>query len=120
MASSVVPVADDIVILKLKKNQEIRLRAIAKKGTGKEHAKWAPASNVVFRHVPDIRLNFDKFEELDDQLKQELYVKRNLHSHSYSHSHLTSSFFFFFFFSFSSLQFIFISRLIIQQMRYIV
>jgi hypothetical protein len=70
----VVPVADDILLLKLKKNQEIRLRAIAKKGTGKEHAKWSPACNVVYRFVPDIRLNIEKFNELDQNQKRELYV----------------------------------------------
>jgi DNA-directed RNA polymerase II subunit RPB3 len=83
----VVPVADDIIILKLRKNQEIRLRAIAKKGTGKEHAKWSPVSNVVYRHVPDIRLNTDKLNELDESQKREFV--RSCPSRVYKYDEVT-------------------------------
>eukprot|EP00277_Geminigera_cryophila_P004236 CAMPEP_0179419532 /NCGR_PEP_ID=MMETSP0799-20121207/8651_1 /TAXON_ID=46947 /ORGANISM="Geminigera cryophila, Strain CCMP2564" /LENGTH=335 /DNA_ID=CAMNT_0021193015 /DNA_START=74 /DNA_END=1081 /DNA_ORIENTATION=- len=53
-----------IVIAKLKKNQSLKLTAIAKKGLGKMHSKWSPASGVVFQYEPEVRLNYDKLEEI--------------------------------------------------------
>ena len=45
---------DPIIIAKLKKNQELDLHMIAKKGTGKEHAKWSPVCSCIMQHVPEI------------------------------------------------------------------
>jgi len=53
-----------IVIAKLKKNQSLKLTAIAKKGYGKMHSKWSPASGVVFQYEPDVQLNYDKLETI--------------------------------------------------------
>ena len=52
----VVPVKYDkpIVIAKLKKNQVLNMTMTAKKGIGKEHAKWSPVSCCILQQVPEI------------------------------------------------------------------
>ena len=53
----IVPVSDKIPILKLAKEQKIRLEAYVRLGKGKTHAKWQPVTLCTYKYFPKIEIS---------------------------------------------------------------
>ena len=53
----ITPVSDKIPIIKLAKEQKLRLEAYARLGKGKNHAKWQPVSMCTYKYFPKIKIN---------------------------------------------------------------
>ena len=52
----IVPVSDNIPLLKLAKEQNLKLEAYARLGKGKNHAKWQPVSTCTYKYFPQINI----------------------------------------------------------------
>lgn len=57
--SQELPSDDGIVITRVGPGQRLKLMAIAKKGIGKEHAKWSPVATVALKCDPIVKINED-------------------------------------------------------------
>ena len=73
-----------ILIVKMRKNQELKLKAIARKGIGKDHAKWIPVATVAFQHMPHISINRALMDTLDEKTKEDFVDASPSHALSYN------------------------------------
>ncbi len=51
------PVYDNIPVVELYEGQQLMIEAVARLGTGKEHAKWKPVSICAYRIIPEINVS---------------------------------------------------------------
>jgi len=62
------PVHDDILIAKLRPGQAVELEAHARRGIGKDHAKYSPVATASYRLMPRIEIVEDIYDDLAAEL----------------------------------------------------
>lgn len=63
---------DGIAIVKMGAGQKLKLKAIARMGISKEHAKWCPVAVATYRFWPIVTINEEQMATLTMEQKQEL------------------------------------------------
>lgn len=63
---------EGIAIVKLTTGQHLKLKAIARMGIAKEHAKWSPVAVATYRFYPIITINDEQVSTLTMEQKEEL------------------------------------------------
>eukprot|EP00542_Grammatophora_oceanica_P014930 CAMPEP_0194034564 /NCGR_PEP_ID=MMETSP0009_2-20130614/6984_1 /TAXON_ID=210454 /ORGANISM="Grammatophora oceanica, Strain CCMP 410" /LENGTH=287 /DNA_ID=CAMNT_0038675535 /DNA_START=9 /DNA_END=872 /DNA_ORIENTATION=+ len=63
---------DGVAIVKMGPGQRLKLKAVARMGISKEHAKWCPVAVATYRFWPIIDINHDACAALTMEQKQEL------------------------------------------------
>lgn len=61
---------EGVRLVTIRKGQQLKVRCIAKLGTGKEHAKWNPTCTVTLQPEPDIRLNTALLSEMNEEQRR--------------------------------------------------
>lgn len=61
-----------VAIVKMGPGQRLKLKAIARMGIAKEHAKWSPVAVATYRFWPNITINEEQVATLTMEQKQEL------------------------------------------------
>merc|ERR1719317_286869 len=61
-----------IVITKLGPGQRLKFRAMARRGIGKEHAKFQPVSIATLQHYPNVEIDRDESATLTSTQKQQI------------------------------------------------
>ena len=60
---------EEILLCKMRRGQHLKLRALAQKGIGKEHAKWIPVCTAVYTYEPYVELNQKVYAAMTDEQK---------------------------------------------------
>eukprot|EP01100_Stratorugosa_tubuloviscum_P013635 TRINITY_DN6958_c0_g1_i1.p1 TRINITY_DN6958_c0_g1~~TRINITY_DN6958_c0_g1_i1.p1 ORF type:complete len:294 (+),score=110.40 TRINITY_DN6958_c0_g1_i1:64-945(+) len=61
----------NVLIAKLGPHQRLKLRALAKKGIGKEHAKWSPCCGTKFVNKPIVKVNEELLQYISNDQRME-------------------------------------------------
>ena len=62
----IVPVYSNIPVIELFEGQQLMIEAVARLGTGKEHAKFQPVSVCSYRIIPEIKIDEEKCTKCGD------------------------------------------------------
>lgn len=63
---------DGVAIVKIGPGQRLKLKAVARLGISKEHAKWCPVAVATYRFWPVVHINQEQMATLSLEQKQEL------------------------------------------------